>query len=121
MTLSDQIANDSAAVFLQTGHFAESVTYVPNIYDVGDTRTNRAIQAVVIRNQFSVFENDVESIAPVFEVYVENDTTRGINSDELDLGGDQISLPVRPGKAAEARTVTRLIEQDAAMLVLEVR
>ena len=121
MTLRSQIEADVSAVFLNTGEFAETVTYYPHAYYGQTPRASRSISAVVFREQIAVVGEDGDTVLPVFEVHVENDSTVGISSDELDLGGDQIGLPPRNGKAAERKTITRLITQDHGMLVLECR
>ena len=123
MTLRDTIEADATAVFLNTGEFAESVTYKPRIKPTGDTRSStRSISAVVFREQMTTIDEDGgETIAPRFLVHVANDSTDGINSDELDLGGDKITFPVRDGLTASDRTVTRLVTIDNGMLVLECR
>ena len=123
MTLRDMIEADATEVFLNTGEFAESVTYKPRIKPTGDTRDEtRSISAVVFREQMTTIDEDGgETIAPMFLVHVANDSTDGISSDELDLGGDKITFPVRDGLTASDRTVTRLVTIDNGMLVLECR
>lgn len=115
MTLADRIVSDAANVFLQSGHFAETVTYYPQRY--GLTQSPRSIQAVVVRNQVSSFNPD-EQIVPEFEVRVANDSTTGISSTELNTGGDRIKLAVKVGGEQTLRSIQTLIEQDEGMLVL---
>jgi hypothetical protein len=119
MTLKDQIDNDSSLVFTNTSDFAETVTYYPHIYFGATVRASRSISAVVFRQQVQVLGEDGDSIVPIFEVHVANDSTVGISSDELDTGGDQIEFPPRDGKDAEKRTITHLVTQDHGMLVLQ--
>ncbi len=121
MTLKAMIASDASTVFLNTSDFAETVTYYPHTYFGATARDARTISAVVFREQLEVFSEDGDTITPVFEVHVANSTTVGINSDEIDLGGDQIEFPPRDGKAAEKRTITELLTQDNGMLVLRCR
>lgn len=117
MTLRDTLTDDASSVFLNTDEFAESVTYKPR-----GSVTTRPIRAVVEREQLAtVNEDGGETVAPMFIVHVANDSTLGISSDELDTGGDKISLPVRDGMTASYRAITRLISQDNGMLVLECR
>lgn len=115
MTLRSTIASDAYTVFTSTDDFAESVTYRPR------SGSTRAINAVVMREQIQIIGEDGDTVAPVWQVHVANDTTYGIASTELNLGGDQISLPPRDGKTAESRTITQLLIQDNGMLVLECR
>jgi hypothetical protein len=122
VTLRDAITDDASSVFLNTDEFAESVTYKPRLYSVGDSRVNRTINAVVIRELVQVVSEDGgETVLPSFEVHVANDSTLGISSDELDTGGDKISFPVRDGMVATDRAIVRLVTQDHGMLVLECR
>lgn len=121
MTLRSQIEADVSAVFLNTNDFAETVTYHPHAYYGATARAARSISAVVIREQIRVVSENGDTVLPVYEVHVENDSVTGISSDELDLGGDQIALPPRDGKTAERKTITQLLTQDHGMLVLECR
>ena len=115
MSLADRIVTDAGTVFLNSDHFAETVTYYPHRF--GTAATPRSIKAVVIRNQVSTFNPD-EQIVPEFEVRVANSATTGISSDELNTGGDKIKLAVRIGETATKRSVQTLIEHDEGMLVL---
>ena len=115
MTLAARIVSDVGTVFLNSDHFAESVTYYPHRF--GTAATPRVIKAVVTRNQVATFNPD-EQIVPEFEVRVANDATTGISSDELNTGGDQIKLAVRVGETATKRSIQFLTEHDDGMLVL---
>lgn len=121
MSLRDLIESDASSVFCNTDDFAESITYVPKLYAEGDARANRTIKAVVVRQQLQVISEDVETVAPVFEVHVANSSTLGISSDELDLGGDALTFPPRIGETTATRTITQLLDHDEGMLVLECR
>ncbi len=118
MTFREQLSADSAAVFLNTSEFAESVTYKPHRYDGESARDDRPISAVVVRESISAFEDDVQTALPHFEVYVDNDSTTGISSDEIDPGSDRLSFPTRDGETASDHQIIELIRQDSAMLVL---
>lgn len=113
MTLRDMIAADSQKVFLNTGEFAETVTYRKR------SGVQRSIKAVVFREAVVNSEESGGAQTPTFEVHVDNDIVNGIASDEIDLGGDQIVLPVRDGVTATPRTIVSIIVQDHAMLVLQ--
>jgi len=122
MTLRDAIADDAAAVFLDTAAFAEEVTYCPRLFQQGDTRPDRTINAVVMRETMAnVAEDGGATVLPVFEVHVANSATLGISSTELDTGGDQIEFAARDGMDATKRSIVRLVTQDHGMLVLECR
>lgn len=115
MSLADRIVTDAVSVFLQSDHFAETVTYYPHRF--GTAATPREISAVVIRNQVATFNPD-EQIIPEFEVRVANSATTGISSSELNTGGDMIKLAARVGETATKRSVQYLTEHDEGMLVL---
>lgn len=121
MTLHDAIADDALGVFMQVDDFAEVVTYYPHRFFGEAQREPREIKAVVMREQIAVLSEDVETVAPVYQVHVANDSVNGISSEELDTGGDQIELAPRDGKTATRRTITHLLTQDHGMLVLECR
>jgi hypothetical protein len=122
MTLRDAINNDAQLVFLNTDEFAETVTYHPRLFAGGDSRPTRSIKAVVFRETMAtVTEDGGTTLLPMFEVHVENDSTLGISSTELDTGGDQLEFAARDGVAATKRTITRVVTQDHGMLVLECR
>ena len=116
MTLADRIVSDASSVFLNSDHFAETVTYYPHRYRSA-ARDPRSIKAVVIRNQVSVFTPD-EQVMVEFEVRVANSVTLGITSAELDTGGDEISLAERIGDTPRRRSIQYMTEHDAGMLVL---
>lgn len=117
MSLAERIVSDAANVFLNSDHFAETVTYYPHRFHTAALREPRSIKAVVIRNQVSVFNPD-EQILTEFEVRVANDAATGISSAELDTGGDQIELAPRIGESPVKKSVQYLTEHDEGMLVL---
>ena len=119
MTLHDMILSDASSVFTALDDFAETVTYYPKQYFGQPVPTPRAIKAVVIRNLIQVLDSD--TVSPMWEVHVVNDSVLGISSTELDMGGDEIELPPRDGKTPERRSITQLTTQDHGMLVLECR
>jgi len=118
MTLRDQISADSELVFLRTDDFAESITYHPHQGHGESAPVDRSIDAQVFRQTITVMQKVGEVEVQACEVHVDNDATSGISSAELDLGGDQITLSVRNGEAAERRSIVDIVSQDHAMLVL---
>jgi len=121
MTLRDMITDDAVAVFLNTGEFAETVTYYPHKFYGAVERAPRVISAVVFREAIAQLTENGDVVTYQFEVHVANDSTVGISSTEIDTGGDQIEFPPRDGKTAERRTITAITTQDHGMLVLECR
>tara|TARA_R110000751_G_scaffold76976_1_gene155309 strand:+ start:1191 stop:1556 length:366 start_codon:yes stop_codon:yes gene_type:complete len=121
MTLSDAIVSDGSLVFVSTNDFAEVVTYKPFNYPGAVVRVNRIINVVVIRQAVSVFAEDGDTIVDGFEVHVANSVTLGIETDEIDTGGDRLSFPARDGDAASDHSILRVVTQDTGMMVLECR
>ncbi len=122
MTFKDSLVTDAENIFCNADEFAEEVTYIPHRFYGESARSNRTIDAVVMREQITVVSQDgSEVVLPVYQVHVANSTTTGIASTELDLGGDAIELPPRDGKTAEQKKITQLLFQDEGMLVVECR
>jgi hypothetical protein len=116
MSLHDLIESDAVTVFCNTDDFAESVTYYPR------SGSSRSINAIVSREQIATFSEDGGQLnLPSFQVHVANDSTNGISSSELDLGGDEIAIPPRDGKSAARKAIMQLLIQDHGMMVLECR
>lgn len=115
MTLHDMIQSDAETVFCNGNDFAETVTYYAR------HGSARSIVVQVFRNSLTVFSEDGDVVLPVFEVHVKNDATLGISSDELNIGGDAIEFAMRVGQDASRRSITRLLDHDEGMLVLECR
>jgi hypothetical protein len=117
MTLHDLIQDDASAVFCNANDFAETVTYYPRL-GCGE---GREIQAVVVRDQLSVFPEDGDTVTPSFEVHVVNDDELGISSEEINTGGDQLLFATRVGKCATYHSIIRILSHDEGMIVLECR
>jgi len=116
MTLHDMIQSDAETVFCNANDFAEPVTYYAR------HGSARSINAVVVRETLAAFTEDGgDSVLPVFEIHVINDSATGISSDELNLGGDSIEFAVRVGQDVSKRSITKLTIHDEGMLVLECR
>ncbi len=121
MTLADSIKNDGSLVFISTNDFAESVTYKPHNFPGKPVRSDRTINAIVIRQAVAVLGEDGDVVVDSFEVHVANNATKGIASDEVDTGGDRLSFASKDGIAASDHSVLRVITRDTGMLVLECR
>jgi hypothetical protein len=115
MTLHDTIKADAETVFCNVNDFAEVVIYYPRDGEARD------IDAVVVRQALSLPSEYSDSITPVFEVHVANQSARGITSEELNLGGDSLWFAVRVGEEPSMRSITQLLDHDEGMLVLECR
>jgi hypothetical protein len=115
MTLHDMIQADASTVFCNVNDFAEVVTYYAR------HGSAREINVQVFRDALGVFAEDGDTVLPTFEIHVKNDSTLGISSEELNLGGDSIEFAMRVGQAKARRSITRLISHDEGMVVLECR
>ena len=115
MTLHDMIQADASTVFCNVNDFAEVVTYYAR------HGSAREMTVQVFRDAFGVLAEDGDTVLPTFEIHVKNDSTLGISSEELNVGGDSIEFAVRVGQAKARRSITRLISHDEGMLVLECR
>jgi hypothetical protein len=115
MSLHDLIENDARLVFTNTSDFAEVVTYYKR------NGVSREVDAVIIRDGFAQLGEDPDNVIPMFEVHVGNTQQRGITSEELDRGGDQLAFPVKVGEKPTKRSIVRLVSHDEGMLILECR
>jgi hypothetical protein len=113
VTLKQTISTDANTVFLNTDEFAEVVLYRPVL------GASRSIKAVVIREELASSEESGGAVTPVFEVHVANDSTTGISSSDINLGGDSLEFPVRDGLANSTRRIVSILFQDTGMLVLQ--
>ena len=115
MSLHDTIFEDAKRVFANPQDFAEST-----VYHKRNGRT-RPINAVVIREALGVLPEDGDVVYPMFEIHVANDPSEGIESKELNLGGDQLEFPDRVGQPPRRHSILKLLSHDEGMLVLECR
>lgn len=109
----DQELIDSAADMVDT--CGESVTYYPK------AGGSRAITAIVNRGQPGSLDGAPHGVSPRLIIYVANDSTTGISSDEIDIGGDELKVAVRIGETAQNRRITKIATMDAGMMELELR
>ena len=102
--------------------YAADIAY-PGIYefDFGKTYTERSIDAIVNRRQPAKTGGAPRGKSPLLEIKVDNDSTMGISSDEINLGQDLINLPVNIGESAQDRRITKILSMDSGMMKLEVR
>jgi hypothetical protein len=125
MTLSSQILTDSTTVFLRSDDFAETVTYYPYRFFGQPDRADRVIKAQVFREQIGVIVDGSDAITYVWVVHVHNSSTTGIAAAEIDIRQDRIGFPLKDGESApseaDAKVIHSIIQQDAGMLILEVR
>jgi hypothetical protein len=108
MTFKDQIKSDALNVFLNTGEFAETVSYTPK---GGSAKT---IKAVVNRERPDpAAEVSNRAYFNQLEIMIANDATNGIAA--INKDGDTVSLPLRPGGVAVTFTVKDILSSDDGM------
>lgn len=108
---------DDELIATRTAHLSgpgESIKYKPG--GVG----GRTITAFVNRRPSEGLDVPFGH-SPFAEIHVENDSTTGIDSDEINTKADMIEYAVRLGEAVEDRKIVEIIHQDAGMLILDVR
>jgi len=95
--------------------FGEPGTYVKA------SGATRNITLIAVRGARETIPETPSGLRPFVTIHVANSATTGISASELDCGADHIHIPPRVGGTAEDMTITRIIQQDAAMLQLECR
>lgn len=85
MTLKEQMAGDAKSAFLNTGEFAESVTYTPK------GGTAKVLNAVINRKRLDPASEDIGRVLiNQCEIFIANDATAGVAS--ISKGGDIVSF-----------------------------
>lgn len=112
MTLRSKLSTDSGSVFLNSDHFAESITYTPH------NELSKTIKAVIDRSPVRPVERGGRpSPVNIVEIWIANHATDGVTSVKERF--DKVSLPLREGGAAVDLRITKVIEQDAGLWRLE--
>lgn len=111
------LRQDAINAFCDAGNgFAEAIEYWPTGAVVG-----REINAIVTRRTPAPIAEDRKNIAAHNTIEVANDATYGILATELNKGSDRVKVAKRVGGSLEFRVVTKIISEDAGMLVLEIQ
>jgi hypothetical protein len=104
---------------------AEEIVYRPAGGDEDDDRTIRAVVDRKPPEQIAEIGSNVQAkmvlVVRNVQAAVADDSFGGISSDELDTGGDTLTLPERVGGTARAFRIVQLIDHDDGMLTLGVR
>ena len=79
---------------------------------------SRSISAIVSRPGPAEIGPLAGGSRPHIELLVKNDATKGISSDEIDTGGDRVTVALRKGITAVKLRITEILHQDAAMMRL---
>lgn len=94
---------------LMMHQFGETVVYYPRS---GGSRT---ITAHVRRNTMEIIQETGDLASQALIVTVPNDTCKGISSDEIDTGGDEIAVALRVGLTTQRRSVARILSDHNGM------
>ncbi len=83
---------------------------------------SRSIDAIIERNPPAIYGAGGEVVNLSFIIRIDNDSSTGVLSSEVDTGGDQVDLLNELGDTvAQTKTVERLISQDSGVVVLGIR
>lgn len=110
----DDILADDAAAFISTFGEKRKLVYRPA------DGPPRSIKAIVRRNPIEGVPGLQQAQSKPFEIEVENNEKTGIAAHKLNTGGDKIEIERVKKGPVELRSITRIIDQDAGMLTLEI-
>ena len=118
-SFSTSSTNDNDAELIATAEdfvnsAGEDIVYKPK---AGGTR---AIKAVVTRFPPAVIDGAPQGTAPKVEIHVVNSTTIGISSNEIDRGGDMVTIAKLISETPADRPIVKVLSQDAGMMKLEI-
>ena len=115
--IRDQLIADAEVFVLTCG---EQVFYTP----LGEAGRN--ILAIVDRNPAAsdaggrAARGRIDVTACNRQTSIDDDEVGGIGSDELDTGGDTVTLPRRPNKTAAEMQLVRVHKHDEGLVYVEV-
>ncbi len=114
MTFKTQLSTDAVLAFLNTGDFAETISYTPK------GGVAKSIPAQVFRQRITpAGEDSGRILVKQFEIMIANDTTNGVTS--VNKGGDVVSLPEEVGGTSISWIVDDILAQDEGMWHLLIR
>lgn len=115
--MTDFLAADAEA---QMDQWGEEITYTPR------TGAERSMLAIVTRKVPREVGPQSEAVRPAITIEVLNRATAsgtdgygGISSAEVNTGGDKVTVAEHIGGTARAMAVLGIVDQDEAMLTLE--
>ena len=92
---------------------AKSITYYPR------GGGSRSIEAIIEYPGPAAIGDLAGGSRPIMDIYIENSSTSGISSAEVDTGGDKLDVPLRFGLTAARVRITRIVAQDKAVLHIQ--
>ena len=110
MSLKEQMPKDAVSCFLNSGEFAEEITYTPG------EGVPKVIKAVVVRYELTPAEENINrSLKKQAEVYIANDEINGVIA--VSKKDDRITLKDTEGFERETR-INDVIARDEGMWYL---
>jgi len=110
MSLKEQMPKDADKCLLNTGEFAEEITYTTG------AGVSKVIRAIVVRYELAPAEENINrSLKKQAEVYIANDDTVGVTT--INKTDDRITLKDTEGINREAR-INDIISRDEGMWFL---
>lgn len=107
MSFKDQMKQDAQTVFMNSGEFAEEITYTPA------GQQAKILRAVVIRKTLEPGdENSGRTLRNQAEVYISCDTENGIV--EINRSDDRITLTDIEGTVQESR-ISEILDNSGGM------
>lgn len=106
---ASQFARSAAPNLMR--QFGDEITYFKR-----DGSPARVIEAMVIRDPMRIINETGDVNSKAFIVRVHNDSVTGIGSDEINTGGDQISVASRVGETAERRSIVQVLNDSAGLV-----
>lgn len=108
MSFKDNLNDDAVNTILDTGVFAEEITYTPK------GGSEKTIKAIVIRSRLGTSGEDSGKILlNQAEVFIAYEDTYGVNN--VIKGADTVSFPERIGGIDVTWKVMDVIDQDNGM------
>ena len=114
MSEFDELFSDAFQSLAVTHGEADDVVYR---FRAGGTRT--ISNAIVDRNPPEERDEFGNIVTPLLTVTLIHDSTLGVLHSEIDAG-DQIDVVVVKGQAPKTRTVSKIVNPDQGVIVLEV-
>ena len=106
--LKTKMQDDAKAIFLNTGEFSETITYIPHN---GSAKT---INAIIVREQLQPGQEDAGRILrDQYEIYISTDADDGVAV--VTKGQDAVQFPKIPGGTNSTWMVLDILGVDDGM------
>lgn len=89
---------------------AKQITYRPRI------GSSRNIEAIIEYPGPEAINGLAGGSRPVLDIFVENKSIKGISSAEVDIGGDELDVPLRYGLTNKEVRIIQIVNQSKAIL-----